>query len=70
MRAQKQVLQPVAVRRSRRQVRRTKRLGVFGDSIKMEGGESSADTKTSDNYSPGESQFDSVVDLGGLGFWL
>ena len=55
VRDHKQVQAPVAVRRSRRQVRPTSRLGVFEDSQEMEAPESSDYTKTTGNFSPGES---------------
>ena len=64
--AHKQVLQPVAVRRSRRQVLRTSRLGVFSDSREMEGEEESATTKTTGDYSPGESFGVCVLDAGSV----
>lgn len=56
MTTHKQVLQPVAVRRSRRQVLPTSRFGVFEDSREMPGEEESATTcsRTSGEYSPGE----------------
>jgi hypothetical protein len=55
-RPHKQVLQPVVVRRNQRQVVRTSRLGVFSGSPEMEGEESSADTATTGDYSPGETK--------------
>ena len=63
-RAHKQVLQPVAVRRSTRQVSRTSKLGFFSDSREMEGEEESATTKTTGDYSPGETCCLCVVDAG------
>ena len=63
MRAHKQVHQPVAVRRSQRQVPRTSMLGVFEDSLEMEGKEESSETKTEDEYNPKEICCVCVVDL-------
>lgn len=45
---------PMAVRRSRRLARSMTRLGDFEDPKEMEGEEESAETKTEDEYSPGE----------------
>ena len=58
----KHTQQPVALRRSRRRVQRTYRLGVREDPIAMAGDSSSATTRTSDQYAPGASM--TLVSLG------
>lgn len=54
VKAHKSFIQPVPVRRSRRQLLRPTKLGVFEDSDEMEGQEESATTNTSFDYSPGK----------------
>lgn len=53
--AHKQAVQVAPLRRSRRKLPRMTRLGAMKDSLEVEGEEESAETKTEDEYSPGDS---------------
>lgn len=52
--AQKQVVQLQGLRRSRRNFPASASLGSIKDRLQMEGADDSGDTKTSDEYSPGD----------------